>query len=168
LRLVNSQFGMVVQGIRDNERRVFAIGFPAFRYKLAMFCIAGGIAGLAGALMANHTSHVGTDMMTWQQSGNFLAMVILGSSGSLIGPIFGAAVFVLFQQVASDLSTHWLFYFGLLIVTRILLFKGSIFRFLIPEEPSAGSQRAKLDTDRADADRDFGETPVRVDVRVKP
>jgi branched-chain amino acid transport system permease protein len=168
LRLVNSQFGMVVQGIRDNERRDFAIGFPAFRYRLVMFCIAGAIAGLAGALMANHTSHVGTDMMSWQQSGNFLAMVILGSSGTLIGPIFGAAVFVLFQQIVSDLSTHWLFYFGLLIVLRILLFKGSIFRFLIPEEPSAGSQRTKPDMDRADAEHRFGDTPARVDVRVKP
>jgi branched-chain amino acid transport system permease protein len=132
-----------------------------------MFCIAGAIAGLAGALMANHTSHVGTDMMSWQQSGNFLAMVILGSSGTLIGPIFGAAVFVLFQQIVSDFSTHWLFYFGLLIVIRILLFKGSIFRFLIPEEPSAGLQRTKPDGESADVDRRFGEAPVRVDVRVK-
>lgn len=137
LRLVNSQFGMVIQGVRDNERRVVALGFPAFRYKLAVFCISGGIAGLAGALMANHTSHVGTDMMSWQQSGNFLAMVILGSSGTLIGPIFGAAVFTVFQQVGSDFSTHWLFYFGLLIVLRILLFKGSIFRFLAPDESAA-------------------------------
>ena len=136
LRLVNSQFGMVIRGIRDNERRVFAIGFPAFRYKLAMFCIAGGIAGLAGALMANHTSHVGTDMMSWQQSGNFLAMVILGSSGTLIGPILGAAVFTVFQQVVSDMSSHWLFYFGLLIVLRILLFKGSLFRFLSAAVPT--------------------------------
>jgi branched-chain amino acid transport system permease protein len=137
LRLVNSQFGMVIQGLRDNERRVFAIGFPAFRYKLVMFCVSAGIAGLAGALMANHTSHVGTDMMNWQQSGNFLGMVILGSPGSLIGPIFGAAIFTIFQQVVSDLSTHWLFYFGLLIVLRILLFKRSIFQFLAADEPDA-------------------------------
>jgi branched-chain amino acid transport system permease protein len=148
LRLVNSQFGMVIQGIRDNERRVFAIGFPAFRYKLAVFCIAAGIAGLAGALMANHTSHVGTDMMSWQQSGNFLAMVILGSTGTLVGPILGAAAFTVFQQVVSDLSTHWLFYFGLLIVLRILLFKGSMLGFLsvpdaVREEPAeAGPTRA--------------------------
>jgi branched-chain amino acid transport system permease protein len=130
LRLVNSQFGTVLQALRDNERRVSAIGFPAFRYKLVAFCLSAGIAGLAGALMANHTSHGGTDMMSWQQSGNFLGMVILGSPGTLIGPIFGAAIFTIFQQVVSDFSTHWLFYFGLLIVLRILLFKRSIFRFL--------------------------------------
>ncbi len=162
LRLVNSQFGMVIQGIRDNERRVFAIGFPAYRYKLTTFCISAGIAGLAGALMANHTSHVGTDMMSWQQSGNFLAMVILGSSGTLIGPIFGAAVFTIFQQVVSDLSTHWLFYFGLLIVLRILLFKRSIFHFLVaPESGADAKQQNKNEGSRAG-----GSSPV-IEAEVK-
>ena len=165
LRLVNSQFGMVIQGIRDNERRVFAIGFPAFRYKLAVFCISGGIAGLAGALMANHTSHVGTDMMSWQQSGNFLAMVILGSPGTLIGPIFGAAIFTFFQQVVSGLSTHWLFYFGLLIVLRILLFKRSILSFLAADEPGVkpggGVHEAKDDRIIA------GQSAI-VEAKVKP
>ena len=132
LRLVNSQFGMVVQGIRDNERRVAAIGFPAFRYKLALFCLSGAISGLAGALMANHTGHVSTELLSWQQSGNFLGMVILGSSGTIIGPIFGAAIFVFFQQIVSDWSQHWLFFFGLLIVVRILVFKGSVLKFLSP------------------------------------
>jgi branched-chain amino acid transport system permease protein len=140
MRLVHSQFGMVVQGGRDNERRLTAIGFPPFRYKLVLFCISGGIAGLAGALIANQTSHVGADLLSWQQSGNFLAMVILGSSGTLIGPIFGAAVFVLFEQVVSSMTQHWLFYLGILIVLRILLFKGSIFHFLAPGQgPTAPS-----------------------------
>jgi len=140
LRLVNSQFGMVVQGIRDNQRRVAALGFPPFRYKLALFCFAGAISGLAGALMANQTNHISTELLSWQQSGNFLGMVILGSSGTIIGPIFGAAIFVLFQQIVSDWSQHWLFFFGLLIVVRILLFKGSILKFLAPSrEPSAAT-----------------------------
>jgi branched-chain amino acid transport system permease protein len=132
LRLVNSQFGMVVQGIRDNQRRVAALGFPPFRYKLALFCFAGAISGLAGALMSNQTSHISTELLSWQQSGNFLGMVILGSSGTIIGPIFGAAIFVFFQQIVSDWSQHWLFFFGLLIVVRILVFKGSILTFLAP------------------------------------
>jgi branched-chain amino acid transport system permease protein len=139
LRLVNSQFGMVIQGIRDNQRRVAALGFPPFRYKLILFCIAGAISGLAGALMSNQSSHISTELLSWQQSGNFLGMVILGSSGTIIGPIFGAAIFVFFQQIVSDWSQHWLFFFGLLIVARILLFKGSILKFLSPagEAPSA-------------------------------
>jgi branched-chain amino acid transport system permease protein len=106
--------------------------------------------------MANHTSHVGTDMMSWQQSGNFLAMVILGSSGTLIGPIFGAAVFTVFEQVVSDLSTHWLFYFGLLIVLRILLFKGSIFRFLATSDPAGRDGLERSEGTVLDIPRDAG------------
>src|SRR5215472_2436515 len=75
-RLVKSQFGMVIRGIRDNERRAAAIGFPPYRYKLVAFTVAGGIAGLAGALMANHASFVSPALMSWQMSGELLAMVI--------------------------------------------------------------------------------------------
>lgn len=132
LLMVDSQFGMVIRGVRDNERRVIAVGIPSYRYKLVLFCISGAIAGLAGALLANHTGHVGTDILSWQQSGNFLAMVILGSTGTIVGPLFGAAIFVLFQQVGSDFTEHWPFYFGLLIVLRILLFRKSLFAFLAP------------------------------------
>ena len=57
-RVVRSEFGMVIRGIRDNERRTAAIGFPPYPYKLMIFVIAGGVAGLAGALMANHAKFV--------------------------------------------------------------------------------------------------------------
>jgi len=160
LRLVNSQFGMVIQGIRDNERRVAAIGLPPFRYKLVLFCLAGAISGLAGALMANHTSHVSTELLSWQQSGNFLGMVILGSSGTIIGPIFGAAVFVFFQQVVSDWSQHWLFFFGLLIVVRILVFKGSVLKFLSPRQTSTATGAEPPAADVALRARSFEPGPL--------
>ncbi len=93
-RLVKSEFGTVIRGRRDNERRLAAIGFPPFLYKYAVFLIAAGIAGLAGALMANHARFVSPAIMSWQVSGELLSMVILGSAGtSLIGPMFGAAVY---------------------------------------------------------------------------
>ncbi len=68
-RIVRSEFGMVIRGIRDNERRVAAVGFPPYPYKLVIFVIAGGIAGLAGALMANHAKFVSPAMLSWQLSG---------------------------------------------------------------------------------------------------
>jgi len=101
--------------------------------------------------------------MSWQQSGNFLAMVILGSSGTLIGPIFGAAIFTSFQQIVSDLSSHWLFYFGLLIVLRILLFKRSIFHFLAAEEPGARVKEQSIEKRSAAIEQ----APV-VEAEVKP
>jgi branched-chain amino acid transport system permease protein len=130
-RIVKSQFGMVIRGIRDNERRVAAIGFPPYPYKLVIFVIAGGIAGLAGALMANHAKFVSPATMSWQLSGELLAMVILGSANSLVGPILGAAFFLAFRDVLSDFTEHWMLFFGPLLVARVLLAKDGIWGMLL-------------------------------------
>jgi branched-chain amino acid transport system permease protein len=130
-RIVNSQFGSVIRGARDNERRLAAIGFPPYRYKLVAFTISGGIAGLAGALIANHTGQVSTGLLTWQQSGDFLAMVILGSAGTLIGPVFGAAIFLFFQHLLSDFTEHWMLFFGPLLVARVLFIREGLWGMLI-------------------------------------
>jgi branched-chain amino acid transport system permease protein len=130
-RIVQSEFGMVIRGIRDNERRVAAIGFPPYPYKLVVFVIAGGIAGLAGALMANHTKFVSPATLSWQLSGELLAMVILGSANSLIGPVLGAAFFLAFRDVLSDFTEHWMLFFGPLLVARVLLVKDGIWGMLL-------------------------------------
>ena len=130
-RLVRSEFGIVILGIRDNERRVAAIGFPPYPYKLVIFVIAGGIAGLAGALMANHVKFVNPSVLSWQLSGELLAMVILGSASSLIGPILGAAFFLAFRDVLSDYTEHWMLFFGPLLVARVLLMRDGIWGMLM-------------------------------------
>jgi branched-chain amino acid transport system permease protein len=130
-RLVKSEFGMVIRGRRDNERRLAAIGFPPFRYKFVAFLIAAGIAGLAGALMANHARFVSPAILSWQVSGQLLAMVILGSAGTLMGPIFGAAIYLVFQQVLSDYTDHWMIFFGPLIVARVLFVKEGLWGMLV-------------------------------------
>jgi branched-chain amino acid transport system permease protein len=130
-RLVKSEFGMVIRGRRDNERRLAAIGFPPFRYKFAAFLIAAGIAGLSGALMANHARFVSPAIASWQVSGQLLSMVILGSAGTLMGPIFGAAIYLVFQQVLSDYTDHWMIFFGPLIVARVLFIKEGLWGILV-------------------------------------
>jgi branched-chain amino acid transport system permease protein len=130
-RIVRSEFGMVIRGIRDNERRAAAIGFPPYRYKLVIFVIAGGIAGLAGALMANHAKFVSPATLSWQLSGELLAMVILGSANSLIGSILGAAFFLAFRDVLSDFTEHWMLFFGPLLVARVLLVKDGIWGMVL-------------------------------------
>jgi branched-chain amino acid transport system permease protein len=122
---------MVIRGIRDNERRATAIGFPSYRYKLVIFVIAGGIAGLAGALMANHAKFINPSLMSWQLSGEFLAMVILGSANSLIGPIVGAAFFLAFRDILSDYTEHWMIFFGPLLVARVLLMRDGLWGLLV-------------------------------------
>jgi branched-chain amino acid transport system permease protein len=131
-RIVNSQFGMVIRGARDNERRLAAIGIPPYYYKLVVFTIGGGIAGLAGALMANHASFVSPALLSWQVSGQLLAMVILGSAGTLIGPILGAAIYLVFQQVLSDYTNHWMLFFGPFLVARVLLIKEGVWGMIVP------------------------------------
>jgi branched-chain amino acid transport system permease protein len=130
-RLVKSQFGMVIRGIRDNERRAAAVGFPPYPYKLVIFVIAGGIAGLAGALMANHAKFVSPSIASWQLSGELLAMVILGSANSLIGPVIGAAFFLAFRDLLSDFTEHWMLFFGPLLVARVLLMRDGIWGLVV-------------------------------------
>ncbi len=89
-RLVNSRFGLVIQGARSNDRRMHAIGFPTYRYRLACFVIAGTICGLAGVLLANHTDFISPAMMHWTRSGDLIVMAVLGGMGSVFGPVIGA------------------------------------------------------------------------------
>jgi len=130
-RLVRSEFGMVIRGRRDNERRLAAIGIPPYRYKLALFVIAGAVAGLGGALMANHARFVSPALLSFQVSGQFLAMVILGSAGTLIGPVFGAAIYLVFQQVLSDYTDHWMIFFGPLLVARVMFVKEGVWGMIL-------------------------------------
>src|SRR5690606_32706859 len=75
--LVNSRFGMVLQGCRENEQRTLALGVPTYRYKLTAFVIAGAGAGLAGALLTNQSLFVSPHAMEWRVSGEIMIMVIL-------------------------------------------------------------------------------------------
>jgi branched-chain amino acid transport system permease protein len=105
-RIVNSRFGLVIQGTRSNERRMRAIGFPTFRYKLVCFVVAGAMCGLAGALLANNTNFISPALMHWTRSGDLIVMVILGGLGSLFGPVIGAVTFLLLEEGLSRLTEY--------------------------------------------------------------
>ena len=107
-RIVNSRFGMVVRGLRSNEARMQAIGFPATRYRLVCFVIAGTICGLAGALLASHGKYVNPNILHWTQSGTLLVMVILGGVGRLWGGVIGAAGLLLLEHLLAEHKIDWL------------------------------------------------------------
>jgi branched-chain amino acid transport system permease protein len=107
-RLVHSRFGRVIDAIRENEARAEAIGFPVYRYKLLCFVIAGAIAGLAGALIANQSSYVSPSLLHWIQSGTLMIMVILGGVGTLWGGVIGAAVLLGLEHLIADYRIGWL------------------------------------------------------------
>ena len=125
-RIVNSRFGMVIQGSRSNDTRMRAIGFPTFRYKLICFVIAGVLCGLAGALLANHTDFVSPAMMYWTRSGDLIIMVVLGGMGSVVGPVFGAVVLLVLEETLSGITEYWQIILGPLLLLVVLFARGGI------------------------------------------
>ncbi|CAL80399.1 putative branched-chain amino acid ABC transporter, permease protein [Bradyrhizobium sp. ORS 278] len=129
-RIVNSRFGLVLQGLRSNEQRMQAIGFPAKRYKLACFVIAGMLCGLSGALLANNTDFVSPAVMYWTRSGDLMVMVILGGMGTLMGPVVGSVVFLVLEEVLSQLTEYWALIMGPLLLLIVLFGRGGIMGML--------------------------------------
>jgi len=125
-RIVNSRFGMVLRGIRQNERRMAAIGIPTYRYKLVAFVIAGMGAGLSGALWANFARFVSPDMMAWTKSGEMMIMVILGGIGTLFGPVWGAAALLGLEYLLAGWTEHWQFYLGPILLAVVLFARGGL------------------------------------------
>ncbi len=133
-RLVLSRFGMVIRASRSNEKRMHAIGFPTFRYKLAAFTIASTICGLAGVLFANLNEFVSPDVMHWTHSGEIMIMVIMGGMGTLIGPVLGATAFLLLEEylpewmemAVTNGGEHWAIIMGPILIAIVLFGRGGI------------------------------------------
>ncbi len=134
-RLVRSRFGALLEGTRSNERRMIALGFPTFRYKLTAFVIAGAVCGVAGALFANLTLFVSPGIMHWTRSGEILMMVILGGIGTLFGPVLGAAAYLLLESVLSRWSEHWQAILGPLLILVVLFSKSGLLGVLASRRP---------------------------------
>ena len=133
-RLVLSRFGMVIRASRSNDRRMQAVGFPTYRYKLAAFTLASTICGLAGALFANLNEFVSPDVMHWTHSGELMVMVIMGGMGTLIGPVLGATAFLLLEEylpqwmemIMTNAGEHWAIIMGPILIAIVLFGRGGI------------------------------------------
>jgi branched-chain amino acid transport system permease protein len=137
-RLVNSRFGMVIRGCKENERRMGALGFPTYRYKLVCFVIAGAGAGLAGALMANQTEFVSPSLLHWTVSGNILVMVIMGGVGTLVGPVFGATVLLLLEEFLSRYTEHWMLILGPILIFVVLFARRGLYGSFVERKADNG------------------------------
>ena len=125
-RIVNSRFGMVIQGARSNDRRMRAIGFPTYRYKLICFVIAGTMCGLAGALLANHTDFISPAVMHWTRSGDLIVMAVLGGMGTVFGPVIGAVALLVLEEVLSGVTEYWQIIMGPIFLLVVLFARGGI------------------------------------------
>lgn len=137
-RLVDSRFGGVLRGCKQNEQRLKALGYNTMRYKLIAFTIAGAGAGLAGGLLANLNEFVGPGIMHWTKSGELIVMVLLGGMGTLIGPIFGSAALLLLEEILSAYTEHWMIFLGPILLLVVLFARRGIYGFLAGEGSKDG------------------------------
>jgi branched-chain amino acid transport system permease protein len=126
-RIVHSPFGRSLTGIRENVRRMHAIGAPVARRRLIVYTISAALAGTAGALMAQTTGFVGLGFLNLERSGTVLIMLIIGGVGRLYGAFIGVPIYMIAQNRFSEVEpVYWYFWIGLLMVLVVVFARGGI------------------------------------------
>ena len=126
-RIVNSPFGLSLRAVRENVRRMPAIGAPVTRRLTAIYTISAAMAGVAGGLLAQTTQFVGLDVFGFPRSADLMIMLVLGGTGRLYGGLVGATVFMIAHSYRSDLNpVYWQFWLGLLLVVVVMSARGGI------------------------------------------
>ncbi|WP_247004191.1 branched-chain amino acid ABC transporter permease [Halosolutus gelatinilyticus] len=124
VRLANSPFGRVLQGIRENEERVEFVGYDVQRYKVIAFSISGGFAGLAGGLYVPFQSAANPGLLHWTVSGELVVMVLLGGMGTFWGPMLGAGLVVLLEDRLGGVASWEIILGGLFVAVVIFAPRG--------------------------------------------
>ena len=125
-RIVESPFGSVLAAIRESERRAAAMGYAVSSYKVGAFIIAAVTCAVAGILQSQYTYFINPDSMSWQLSGEGVLMVIIGGTTTVVGPLVGAAVFVLAKQGLSILTTEYMMFFGIFFMLVVAFFRNGV------------------------------------------
>src|SRR5207302_1043167 len=120
-RVVHSPFGRSLTGIRENVRRMHAIGAPVVRRRLVIYTISAAFAGTAGALIAQTTQFVGLTFLNLERSGSALIMLIIGGVGRLYGAFIGVPLYMIAQDRFSEIEpVYWYFWIGLMMVLVVV------------------------------------------------
>ncbi|CAG1017541.1 hypothetical protein BURC_02198 [Burkholderiaceae bacterium] len=149
-----SRFGHALAGIRVNEQRMRAAGYPTYLYKLGAFVMAGALAGLAGFLLAVKDGGVNPELLSWHESGGVLLMIILGGIGHLRGAVLGALALTLlkefFQMEAwlGPLASHWQMTFGFTVIVFVALLPQGLIGLTALRRRRINSLRASTAHDR--------------------
>jgi branched-chain amino acid transport system permease protein len=132
-RMMNSSFGLSLRAIRDNPKRAAAIGIPVNARLVAIYTIAAGYAGIAGALLTQTTAFTSLDVFSFDRSADLLLVLIIGGTGYLYGGIIGAVLFKLLQDYLSTVTPqYWQFWIGLFLVVIVLLGRDRLFSWTLP------------------------------------
>lgn len=128
-RIVHSPFGISLQALRDNRLRASAIGLSVNARLVAVYTLAAGIAGAAGALLAQTTGFASLDVLDFHRSADVMLMVVIGGTGYLYGGVIGAIAFKLLQDVLSAWTPqYWTFWLGLFLVALVLVGRERLLR----------------------------------------
>ncbi len=129
-RVIDSRFGLVLRATRINERRVSAVGTPPLGYRLLAYVMSAQLCAIAGYFLANLTAFASPAYMAWTVSGELIVMVLLGGAGTLVGPVIGAAVFLLLEEGLKAVTEHWMAVMGPIIVLIVLFLRNGLWGLL--------------------------------------
>ena len=141
--LVQSPFGHALAAARDNERRARSLGFPIFRLRLIAFVVSGAIAGIAGYFAAAQFGFVAPQMLGWHLSATVLVMVLVGGLRTVTGPLIGALVLIVLEEVLKATTDYWKLAEGLIIIAIVLAMPNGIRQLwpMIVGAPGNGSDK---------------------------
>ncbi len=149
-RIVSSPFGLSLRAIRDNERRMPAIGVPVQRRLTSALMISAALAGVAGALSAQTTAFVGLEAASFERSASVLVMLVLGGTGRLYGAFIGTLAFISLREAFSDMHpAYYQFWIGLCIALTGLFAPGGLLGWFT----KIGASAAALSASRGSAQR---------------
>ncbi|MDI9349113.1 MAG: branched-chain amino acid ABC transporter permease [Candidatus Symbiobacter sp.] len=118
--LKNARFGMVLRGAAMNKMRMASLGYDVRRYQILAYVIAAMVTGIAGMLYANLMLYAAPSYLAWPMSGNLIMMVVIGGLGTSIGPLLGAILLLLGEEILQRTTEHWMFWLGAMILALAL------------------------------------------------
>ena len=119
--LRRSAFGSVLSAARDNEARVRAFGFSPYGVRLIAFVVSGALAGVMGYLNAAQHGFVAPQLLGWHLSATLLVMVLIGGKDTVSGPLVGAILLLLAEEMLQRVTEHWLLGFGLIVIVVVMV-----------------------------------------------
>ena len=130
-KIVNSPFGLLLKGMKENKMRLSFSGGNISLIRLYAFVISATFSGIAGILFAIFSNMATPDFLHWSFSAKPVIMSILGGSGIFMGPLFGAGVFYLLEQIIRQYTDNWMIFLGLVLIPIVLFFPEGILGTII-------------------------------------
>lgn len=125
-RIRHSPFGLVLSGIRENDKRVEFAGVSLKNYRLGAFVISGTFAGLAGTLGALLESNTDPFSAHWSHSAEPVLVSLIGGIQSFAGPIVGSVIFIVLREIIERFTQNWMLWFAIILLFIIMGFRGGV------------------------------------------